>query len=199
MNKDIKYILASGSPRRKEILTRLGIPFTVQVSEADESHDKEPTEQIVMHLAQRKAEAVAKQLTVTEESVVIAADTLVSLDGKVLGKPVDRADAEAMVRSISGRTHQVFTGVALIHMPRGEKRVFYERTDVHVKALSEEEIHAWVDSGGGDDKAGAYAIQGAFGVHISAIEGDYDNVVGFPAARFEKELEEFLEEVHSDE
>ncbi len=194
MNKNVEYILASGSPRRKEILTRLGVPFTVQVSEADETHDKEPTEQIVMHLARRKAEAVAELLQGSGERVIIAADTLVSLDGKVLGKPVDRADAEAMVRSISGRSHQVFTGVALIHQPGGGMRVFYERTDVHVKALSDEEVQAWVDSGGGDDKAGAYAIQGAFGVHISGIEGDYDNVVGFPAQRFLKELEEFEED-----
>ncbi|MCR4641202.1 MAG: Maf family protein [Lachnospiraceae bacterium] len=199
MSKEIKYILASGSPRRKEILTRLKIPFTVMVSEADETHGSEAAEQIVMKLAQRKAQAVAEELSGSEECVIIAADTLVSLDGKVLGKPKDRADAERMVRSISGRTHQVFTGVALIHMPGGEQRVFYERTDVHVKELSEEELHAWVDSGGGDDKAGAYAIQGAFGVHIRAIEGDYDNVVGFPAARFEKELKEFLKEAGSDE
>ena len=194
MNKNMKYILASGSPRRKEILTRIGLPFTVQVSEADESHDKEATEQIVMQLAKRKAEAVAELQDGREECIIIAADTLVSLDGKVLGKPVDRADAEAMVRSISGRTHQVFTGVALIHLPGGSERVFYERTDVHVKELSEEELRAWVDSGGGDDKAGAYAIQGDFGRHISGIEGDYDNVVGFPAQRFLKELEGFEEE-----
>ena len=185
MNKE--YILASGSPRRKEILTRLGIAFKILVSEADESHGELPPEEIVLMLSRRKAEAVAA-IPEAAGYVVIAADTLVALDGEVLGKPADRADYERMIRALSGRAHQVYTGVTLLQAPQGKLKSFYERTDVHVRELSEAEIRAYVDSGEGDDKAGAYAIQGGFAKFIKEIHGEYNNVVGFPIARLIHEL-----------
>ena len=195
MNKEIRYILASGSPRRKEILKRIDIPYEVLVSEVPEDHGEEAPERIVSELSRRKAAAVAELCTDREGVLmVIGADTLVALDGEVLGKPADRADSERMIRQLSGRAHQVFTGVTMILLPGKEVRTFWERTDVHVRELSEEEIRSYVDSGEGDDKAGAYAIQGAFGAYISAFTGDYDNVVGFPAQRFLKEKEVFLNE-----
>ncbi|MCR5249997.1 MAG: Maf family protein [Lachnospiraceae bacterium] len=195
MKNKISYILASGSPRRKEILTRIGIPFELMVSEISEDHEERVPDRIVSELSRRKALAVADLCGDMEGAVlVIGADTLVALDGVVLGKPVDRADSERMIRMLSGKAHQVYTGVTMVLLPQKEIRTFWERTDVHVKELSEEEIRSYVDSGEGDDKAGAYAIQGAFGAYISAFAGDYDNVVGFPAQRFLREKEVFLNE-----
>ena len=192
------YVLASGSPRRKEILNRIGIPFTVRVSDADETVEEGmPPEEIVQELSRRKAYAAAQKDD--KELIVIAADTLVALDGKVLGKPLGRNESEQMIRSISGRAHQVYTGVTLLKLPEGERRTFYSKTEVYVKPLRDEEIRAYVESGEGDDKAGAYAIQGEFGKYISSYEGDYDNVVGFPAKQFLEELKAFEEEDEEEE
>ncbi|MBR3518451.1 MAG: septum formation protein Maf [Lachnospiraceae bacterium] len=189
----MKYILASGSPRRKEILTKMGLAYEVLVSEVSEEHEDLAPEQIVLELSRRKAEAVAALLQneqSDEDTCVIAADTLVAIDGEVLGKPVDRRESYDMIARISGREHQVYTGVTLIKLPEGKTDSFYEGTDVYVKALTAEEIQAYVDTGEGDDKAGAYAIQGIFAKHIDHYAGDYDNVVGLPAAALKKHLEQ---------
>ncbi|MBP5607347.1 MAG: septum formation protein Maf [Lachnospiraceae bacterium] len=201
MRSLFKYILASGSPRRKEILSRLGFEYKVRVSEVSEEHDDMPPERIVEELSLRKAKAVEESIegsegykaSECEDTVIIAADTLVSLDGRVLGKPLDRADSERMIRAISGRAHQVYTGVTLIHLPSGKQSTFSDRTDVHVRELTEAEISAYVGSGEGDDKAGAYAIQGEFGRFITAFEGSRDNVIGFPSEKFCSELNKFKE------
>ena len=190
----ISYILASGSPRRKEILSRLGFEYEVLVSEVSEEHGKLPPAEIVEELSRRKAEAVAGICAGRENgSIVIAADTLVALDDKVLGKPADRKDSERMIRLLMGKAHQVYTGVTLIHLPSGKELTFSDRTDVHVRLLSDAEIREYVDSGEGDDKAGAYAIQGDFGKFITAFEGSRDNVIGFPSERFLAELTKFKE------
>lgn len=197
-----KYILASGSPRRKEILSRLGFEYEVMVSEVSEEHEDMPPDKIVEELSFRKAGAVAKSYGISEKDrasgvsdiVIIAADTLVALDGRVLGKPLDRADSERMIRALSGRAHQVYTGVTLIHLPSGKKSTFSDRTDVHVRELTNAEISAYVESGEGDDKAGAYAIQGGFGRFITAYEGSRDNVIGFPSEKFMSELKIFKED-----
>ena len=189
----MRYILASGSPRRKEILTRMGLAYEVLVSEVSEEHEDMPPEQIVLELSRRKAEAVAAILQnqqTEEDTCVIAADTLVAIDGEVLGKPVDRRESYQMIRRISGREHQVYTGVTLIKLPEGKVDSFYEGTDVYVKPLTEDEIRAYVDTGEGDDKAGAYAIQGLFGKHIERFDGDYDNVVGLPAKALQEHLKQ---------
>ena len=187
----MRYILASGSPRRKEILTRMGMTYEVLVSEVSEEHEDLRPEQIVQELSRRKAEAVADLLEnrqQDEDTCIIAADTLVAIDGEVLGKPADRRESYTMIERISGREHQVYTGVTLICLPERTVETFYEKTDVYVKALDAAEIQSYVDTGEGDDKAGAYAIQGLFAKYIDHYDGDYDNVVGLPAAALGKRL-----------
>lgn len=193
MSSSTRYILASGSPRRKEILSRLGFEYEIKVSDCSEEHDDMAPASIVEELSRRKAQAVADQPDTDGECIIIAADTLVALDGKVLGKPADRADSERMIRALSGRAHQVYTGVTLIQLPSGKRSTFSDRTDVHVRELTDAEIREYVDSGEGDDKAGAYAIQGEFGRFITAFEGSRDNVIGFPSEMFMSELNKFKE------
>ena len=193
MSSSTRYILASGSPRRKEILSRLGFEYEIKVSDCSEEHDDMAPASIVEELSRRKAQAVADQPDTDDECIIIAADTLVALDGKVLGKPADRADSERMIRALSGRAHQVYTGVTLIQLPSGKRSTFSDRTDVHVRELTDAEIREYVDSGEGDDKAGAYAIQGEFGRFITAFEGSRDNVIGFPSEMFMSELNKFKE------
>lgn len=173
-------ILASGSPRRREILSTIGVPFRVVVSDADETLPAgiSPAE-AVETLAARKAEAVAP--LVSADETILAADTVVAIDGDILGKPTDEADAAAMLRRLAGRSHTVYTGVAL---RRGERvLVAHEATEVHVAPLTEAEIAAYIATGEPTDKAGAYAIQGIFARHIEGFVGDYFNVVGLPARR----------------
>ena len=173
-------ILASGSPRRREILTTLGVPFRVVVSDADEvlAAGIAPAE-AVETLAARKAEAVASRCAPDE--TVLAADTVVAVDGDILGKPVDEADAAAMLRRLSGRAHTVYTGVAIRR--GGELRLAHEATQVRFARLTEADIAAYIATGEPMDKAGAYAIQGRAARFIEGIEGDYFNVVGLPAHR----------------
>ena len=173
----MNIILASGSPRRRELLAQAGFEFKVEVSNADENVIEESPEQMVEELAARKAE---------DNCLVIGADTIVVLEGKVLGKPVDEEDAKTMLASLSGRTHQVYTGVALFYVKKGtvEKReTFHECTDVTMVSMSEQEIADYVASGDPLDKAGAYGIQGPAAVFISGIKGDYYNVVGLPISK----------------
>ncbi len=182
----MKIILASGSPRRKEILETAGIPFEVCVSDVEENCSLSVPSELVMALSKQKAEDVAAGYK--EDVLVIGADTVVAFENEILGKPKDRADAVRMIRMLSGATHQVYTGVTL-HIS-GQSHTFYAVTDVEVAVLDEAEILSYVNSGEPDDKAGAYAIQGLFGKYITAIRGEYYNVVGLPIAAIHAKCKE---------
>jgi septum formation protein len=178
----MKLILASGSPRRAEILQSAGFPFTVMSSAVDETPiPGESALEIVKRLALAKAELVAARAV--GPAIVIAADTVVVLDNMIFGKPRTTEDARQMLEKLAGRTHTVTTGVALIRLPDVERREFQETTHVQFSALDGEEITRYLASGEPFDKAGAYAIQGRAGRYISRIEGCYYNVVGLPLAR----------------
>ncbi|MFB5678521.1 Maf family protein [Paenibacillus terreus] len=177
-----KLILASTSPRRRELLASLQLPFEVLPSHADESVQAGLSpEKIVETLALRKAGAVVQ--TVREQydnALIIGSDTIVVLDGEILGKPVDETDAVRMITSLQGRMHRVFTGVACIHTGTGEQNVGYRETSVTMKPLDAKTIAAYVQTGEPADKAGAYAIQGLGATLIEGIQGCYFNVVGLP-------------------
>jgi septum formation protein len=178
----MKLILASASLRRAEILRSAGLPFLVLSSAVDETPipGESPLE-LVRRLAAAKAELAAARAV--GPAIVIAADTIVTLDGAMLGKPRTTEDARQMLEKLAGRTHSVITGVALVRLPDVERREFHETTHVHMGALDEEEIVRYLSSGEPFDKAGAYAIQGRAGRYIPRIEGCYYNVVGLPLAR----------------
>ena len=171
-------LLASGSPRRAEILRAAGWPFAVQPADVDETlHAHEPAVAYVERLAHTKATAVA---ALTQADLVLGADTVVVLGEEILGKPADAADACRMLRALSGRWHEVLTGVALLKAD-GRASVTHERTRVRFAVLTEAEINAYAATGEPLDKAGAYAIQGRAALFIEEIAGDYWNVVGLPA------------------
>jgi len=170
-----KLHLASASPRRQEILAALGLTFTSAGVDLDECRlDGESAQDMVLRLAQAKAAAA----TVDEPTIVIAADTAVVLSGEVYGKPVDRKDCLAMLQDLSGRTHQVLTGVA-VRSAQGVQTVL-STTEVQFREISPDEALAYWQSGEPRDKAGAYAIQGKGGVFVMAISGSYSGVVGLP-------------------
>ncbi len=180
-------VLASQSPRRQELLRQVGVSFRVIPSNVDEqvTHPMRPGE-MVEHLARSKAREVAGRVP---GALVIGADTIVVVDGEVLGKPGDREEAAAMLRRLSGREHQVMTGVAVIH---GERElVAHEVTTVRFSPLTEDQIRRYVESGEPMDKAGAYGIQGRAAALIHSIEGDYFNVVGLPLNRTVQMLAQF--------
>lgn len=194
-----KIILASSSPRRRELMAQAGFAFEVLVSEADETIETETPGEMVEVLSERKAAAVAEEITrqgFAEESVLlVGADTMVAIDGKKLGKPKDEKGAEEMLEELSGRTHQVYTGVTLIRLKKAENgsilqesRTFSEGTDVSFYPLTKEEIRSYIATGEPMDKAGAYGIQGKAAVFVKEIKGDYNNVVGLPIARLYQEL-----------
>ena len=192
-------ILGSASPRRRELLAQIGAEFEVRVSNKEEVYHSNVPEEIVKELALMKAENVAEELAeenpagAVKSTVVIGADTIVVLDGKVLGKPADEADAVRMLSSLRGRRHDVYTGVAVLdYDENGEKRVYNYPvgTAVYVNEMTEEEIRAYVETKDPLDKAGAYGIQGRFAAHIDRIEGDYYNVVGLPVSRVYRTLRE---------
>jgi septum formation protein len=185
----MKLILASGSPRRAEILRVAAIPFTVLSSAVDETpFPGESPQDHVLRLANAKAELVAARAV--GPAIIIAADTVVALDGRILGKPRSSDDARNMLERLSGHTHAVITGVALIRHPDAERRTFVETTLVHFAKLSEEELNRYLATDEPYDKAGAYAIQGRAGRYIPRIEGCYFNVVGLPLARLQHSLNE---------
>ena len=191
MELPYRIILASNSPRRRELLGGLGIDFTVKVMEGiDESwpHDLKG-EDIPLYIA--KETAAPYKAAIANDELVITADTIVYVDGEVLGKPHDKADAVRMLKLISGRWHEVITGVTL--MTKERERSFAVTTKVKFSNLSDDEIRRYVDSGLPMDKAGAYGIQEWIGyVGVEAIEGSYFNVVGLPVQRLYRELIEFI-------
>jgi nucleoside triphosphate pyrophosphatase len=183
----MKLILASASPRRAELLRSAGLQFTVLSSAVDETPmPSEVPQDLVRRLALAKAELVAARAL--GPAIVIAADTVVVLEGAILGKPRTSEDARQMLAKLSGRTHSVMTGVALIRLPDAERREFIETTQVHFASVSNEEIVKYLASGEPFDKAGAYAIQGLGGRFVPRIDGCYFNVVGLPLARLYHEL-----------
>ena len=185
----MKLILASASPRRAEILREAGFSFLVMSSAVDETPiPGESPSDMVQRLADAKAELVAARAV--GPAIIIAADTVVCLDGRIFGKPRSSDDARQMLDRLSGRTHTVLTGVTLIRLPDTERRSFVETTLVHFNELADEEISRYLASDEPRDKAGAYAIQGRGGRYIPRIEGCYFNVVGLPLAHVTRALAE---------
>ena len=177
MTNETKLILASASPRRHELLTAAGLPHTVLTADTDESLPNGilPHEAVEM-LSLKKARAVLP--LAPDGAIILAADTVVALDGAILGKPKDEADAKRMLESLSGREHHVYTGVTLLC---GDHAVTaHAKTAVHMRKIAEEEISAYIATGEPMDKAGAYGIQGRASLFVTGIEGDYANVVGLP-------------------
>ena len=183
-----EIILASASPRRKELLAQIGLPFTVRVSGVEEVITKTAPEEIVMELSAQKAADV--KANAGKDSVVIGADTIVAYSDengtRILGKPKNEEDAFSMLQLLQGKAHQVYTGVTIC--AGEETKTFYEKTQVHVFSMTEEEIWAYIRNGEPMDKAGAYGIQGRFAAFVKGIEGDYNNVVGLPVGRVYQEL-----------
>ncbi len=195
-----QIILASGSPRRRELLEQIGLEFVVCPARGEEVICGAPQE-VVTGLARQKAREVAAgligyneshpQLTTPQDMLVIGADTVVACGDEILGKPKDEADAVRMLALLGGRWHSVYTGVALEFIDKSGRtgeHCFFERTDVSIYPMTEEEIRRYVSTGEPFDKAGAYAIQGKFAVYIREIRGDYNNVVGLPVAGIYQEL-----------
>lgn len=184
----MKIVLASQSPRRKELLGRMGLEFVTQASKIDESaFDGLEARELVATLSREKAQWIARQLE--GETLVIGADTVVVRDGAALGKPKDAEDAVAMLLSLSGREHQVCTGVTVCRGDRVLTQV--EETQVTFRDLTETEVRQYVSTGEPMDKAGAYGIQGLGGLLVEGIRGDYSNVVGLPVCRLGQMLKDF--------
>jgi septum formation protein len=191
-----KIILASGSPRRKQLLTWAEISFETIVASTNESYPENLIhEEIAIYIATNKALAVQKKyLSNVDDYTIIAADTIVVLENKIIGKPSDREDAVKILSGLSGKTHQVITGVCLLS--KSKKIVFAEKTEVEFHELISSQIEHYVDNYKPYDKAGAYAIQEWIGVTgIKMIKGDFYNVMGLPVSRVVKELEKFDEEI----
>lgn len=214
MKNEVHFILASASPRRMELLRQIGLEAEVIPSQVEEEVTSKKPEEVVIGLSFQKAGEVAarvagqKRIGKTMDTdgrtaegdtakevltVVIGSDTVVSSEGRILGKPRDREEAIAMLRSIQGKSHTVYTGVTLLCGTH--RRSFAEETLVEVYPMTEEEIAAYADSGDSLDKAGAYGIQGQFAAYIKGIKGSYPNVMGLPIGRLYQELKQLLKEV----
>jgi septum formation protein len=187
-------ILASRSPRRIHLLHQIGLSFTVQESGVDEHiPDGIAPEEVVRRLSLEKASRVAERL---HDGIVIGADTIVVLDGKILGKPSSKGEAISMLSKLGGKTHTVFTGFAMIDVVSKKSYVDYEKTEVTFRRLSNEEIESYVESGSPMDQAGAYGIQDDFGaVFVERINGCFYTVVGFPLSKFYTSWNMFLEQL----
>ena len=197
-------ILASKSPRRKEIMQQVGLKFEIMVSDEEEKITQTEPSKVVVELSMQKAEAVYSKLSKDEilsskqeenqKYIIIAADTVVAVDDVVLGKPIDRTDAYNMINAIQGKMHSVLTGITVIICNEDNvlrKISFYEKTNVEIYNMTESEINRYIDGNEPYDKAGGYAIQGEFASYVKRIEGDYYNVVGLPIARIIRELKNY--------
>jgi septum formation protein len=205
MTQQYRLLLASASPRRRELLAQANYIFDVIPSLKEEVITQAIPYEIVMQLAQQKAYDIFQneliKVTSTSDSLppllVIGADTIVAYNNQILGKPVDAAEACNMLHMLSGNTHQVYTGVSLFyhdfHTDVTKQHCFYEKTDVTFYEMTQEEITAYVATGDCLDKAGAYGIQGPFAVHVKGICGDYNNVVGLPLARLYHEINTIIQ------
>ena len=183
-----QIILASSSPRRRELLEKAGVHFQVMPSQEEEHIEKKEPAQIVENLSWQKAASVASKTG--QDVIVIGSDTLVAYEGRVLGKPRDEEEAVETLKLLQGNTHRVYTGVTVIVRDKEEEitKTFSRRTDVTFYPVDEKEIRAYVATGDPMDKAGSYDIRGDFSVYIKEIYGDYNNVVGLPVARLWREL-----------
>ena len=186
----MRYILASKSPRRQELLARTGLAFEIIPSEMEEIITKQIPSDVVMELAEQKAKHVYVSLEDKSNVTVIGSDTIVVYRDEILGKPSDKQEAYDMLSMLADRTHQVYTGVSLIVNKNGNTSVktFFEKTDVTFYPIYKEDLRRYVESGDCMDKAGSYGIQGDFSIHIKEIHGDYNNVVGLPIGRLYQEL-----------
>ena len=197
-----QMILASASPRRKELLEQIGAEFVICPAKGEEVITETDPSAVVMELSRQKAEEVAygvliyneqhADLATPQDILVIGADTVVAYENQILGKPKDEEDARHMLTMLSGKTHSVYTGVTFVFIDkegRTGEHCFFEKTDVCMYPLKEEEIDRYIQSGDPIDKAGSYGIQGRFAIHIKEIRGDYNNVVGLPVARLYQELQ----------
>lgn len=186
-----EIILASASPRRRELLGNMGLSFTIKVSKTNEGavDTQVPPEIYVQELALLKACAVAKTVIDKKDVIIISADTIVVNDGKILGKPKDEGDAKEMLASLSGKTHSVYTGFCVMRLYDAFTVCKNVRTDVVFKKLTEEKIERYIDTKEPMDKAGSYGIQGLGAMLIDRIEGDYFNVVGLPVSELADVLE----------
>ena len=185
--KDMHVILASGSPRRRALLDMVGISYEVCIPDIEENTDKTVPSEIVKDLSLQKALSVAPK---HPGQAVLAADTIVEIDGRILGKPKTEDDAFSMLKMLSGRTHSVYTGVALI-LPDGSRESFYSETRVTMFDNSDDLIRDYISTGEPMDKAGAYGIQGAGAFLIKKVDGDYGTVVGLPVSIVFRKLRKY--------
>ncbi|MDI3547795.1 MAG: nucleoside triphosphate pyrophosphatase [Halanaerobiales bacterium] len=184
-----KLILASASPRREELLKRLGLKFTIVPSKIDEDKFSNlPPVEMVQELARAKAEEVAE---LVEDTVVIGADTVVVFEDKIMGKPLNKSDAERMLSQLQGKRHSVLTGLAVYETRSNKVLVDYDRTDVYMRPLDNQEITGYINTGEPLDKAGAYGIQGFGGIFVERINGSYFTVMGLPIHKLALMLKEF--------
>lgn len=197
----MKIILASASPRRRELLAQIGLEFEVRVSDVEEEVTATEPAKVVEELSCQKAKAVFGELIRERRmgEMVIGADTVVSVDGNILGKPANKKEAVRMLKMLSGRTHEVYTGVTVMYFnlfakggPVMLEKSFHEKTEVTFFPMTDEEIAEYVATGDCLDKAGAYGIQGFCARYIQGIQGDYNNVVGLPVGRLYQEIKEWL-------
>lgn len=189
----VRFVLASGSPRRRELLEQVGLSFEISSAHGEEVITKTLPAEIVEELSRQKADEVADRYAQTYKNdtcVIIGADTIVAFGNEIMGKPHDNADAVRMLTQLAGNTHQVYTGVTLVIFENGGRRTltFYEKTDVEMYPMTAGQVQAYVATGEPSDKAGAYAIQGRCAAYIKGINGEYNNVVGLPVARLMQEL-----------
>ena len=193
-----RLILASASPRRRELLARIGLSFEILPARGEENPHSAIPEEMVRELSAGKALEIYGSLEEQEkeEAVIIGADTLVAFGNRVMGKPQDEKDAFDMLFLLQGKTHQVYTGVTLLYTPKGEtackKLTFVEKTDVTMYPMTEQEILEYIATGEPMDKAGAYGIQGRCAAYVREICGDYNNVVGLPVSRLYQELKRIV-------
>lgn len=196
-----QIILASASPRRKELLEQIGLQFEICPAKGEEVITKTIPHEVVQELASQKAKEVAgmvkayesshEELVTPQDIMVIGADTIVAYENQILGKPKDEEDAFRMLSMLSGNTHAVYTGVSIVLLGASGKAgemTFYEKTDVVMRAMSKDEIYRYIATGEPMDKAGAYGIQGKCAIYIDKIDGDYNNVVGLPIAAIYRKL-----------
>lgn len=194
MKNRIRLVLASASPRRRELLAQIGLMPEIIPSTIEEKITVSEPEEVVLELSRQKAMDVAAGRE--PETLVIGADTVVAAGGRILGKPVDHEQAKEMISLLEGGTHQVYTGVTLVYCGKAGEQIksFVEKTDVYVYPMTEKEILEYANSEEPLDKAGAYGIQGKFAAFIKGIDGDYNNVVGLPVGRVYQEIKKLLEE-----